>query len=63
MVINALICDDDQKCVDQISEYLDHYCYDHTGLKRFIVAADHISPCRQRILFIKAVLGKGDISD
>lgn len=30
MVINALICDDDQKCVDQISEYLDHYCYDHS---------------------------------
>lgn len=30
MVINALICDDDQKYVDQISEYLDHYCYDHS---------------------------------
>lgn len=30
MVINALICDDDQKCVNQISEYLDHYCYDHS---------------------------------
>lgn len=30
MVINALICDDNQKCVDQIEEYLNNYCNDHS---------------------------------
>lgn len=30
MVINALICDDEQKYIDEISTFLDGYCYDHS---------------------------------
>lgn len=30
MVINALICDDEQKYIDQIEKCLDDYCYDHS---------------------------------
>ncbi len=30
MVINALICDDEQKYIDEIKNCLDDYCYDHS---------------------------------
>ena len=30
MVINALICDDEQKYIEQIQKCLIDYCYDHS---------------------------------
>jgi len=30
MTINALICDDEQEYIEQISRYLEDYCYDNS---------------------------------